>query len=194
MEKDKLLQKLYVECIEELNSIGISVKDKIIKVQLSKRNNKRYGCCKPELPDKHYKTIIKNGLRYIIKYENYKEYTIEISKWVMDLNECIIKNTIMHELIHCMPYCTNHGKHFKQYAKMINENLGYNIARVGNKEEDFKKSNIKYSEKEEYKYKIQCKACGQLYYRKRLEKNFTKKYRCGKCGKKLTILNKMGEN
>lgn len=106
----------------------------------------------------------------------------------MDLNKYIIKNTIMHELIHCMPYCTNHGKYFKQYAKIINENLGYNIARVGNKEEDFQKSNITYSKKEEYNYKIQCKECGQIYYRKRLIKDFIKKYRCGKCRGKLELI------
>ncbi len=48
----------------------------------------------------------------------------------MELDEEIIKNTIMHELIHCMPYCNNHGKKFKEYAKYINKNLGYDISRV----------------------------------------------------------------
>ena len=28
-----------------------------------------------------------------------------------------IKNTIMHEIIHCFPYCNNHGSEFKKYAK-----------------------------------------------------------------------------
>ena len=40
--------------------------------------------------------------------------------------DIIIKNTIIHELIHCLPKCTNHGKEFKKYAKIINEKLGYN--------------------------------------------------------------------
>ena len=35
---------------------------------------------------------------------------------------------------------------------------------------------------------IKCKECGQLYYRKRLNKNFTKKYRCGKCKGKLELI------
>lgn len=48
----------------------------------------------------------------------------------MQLNKSIIKNTIMHEIIHCMPYCNNHGKEFKKYAKYINKNLGYDISRV----------------------------------------------------------------
>ena len=37
-------------------------------------------------------------------------------------------------------------------------------------------------------YKIKCKDCGQIYYRKRLNKNFTKKYRCGKCKGKLELI------
>ena len=40
----------------------------------------------------------------------------------------------------------------------------------------------------EYKYKIKCKDCGQIYYRKRLNKNLIKKYRCGKCKGKLELI------
>ena len=181
---EQKLEKLYLESIKELNSIGISFENKEINISLSKRNNKRYGCCKPDVPDENFKVIIRKGQKRIIKYENYKKYDIEISPWVMKLNNEIIKNTIIHELIHCMPYCTNHGKEFKNYAKIINNYLGYNISRVGNKKEDYNKSNIEYNEKEEYKYKIKCKKCGQMYYRKRLNKNFVKKYRCSKCMRK----------
>lgn len=187
MENEEKLQRIYKECIEELDSIGIQFKNKEINIQISKRNNKRYGCCKPEKPDESYKKIERKGFRYIIKYGNYKKYTIEISPWVMELKEEIIKNTIIHELIHCIPYCTNHGNEFKRYAKIVKEKLGYEITRTGNKKEDFQKSNIKYKENDDYKYKIICKECGQVYYRKRLNKNFTKKYRC-KCKGKLEIV------
>ena len=87
----------------------------------------------------------------------------------------------MHELIHCIPYCNNHGKEFKKYAKLINTKLGYDITRVGNKKEDYQKSNIEYEETENDKYKIECKQCGQVFYRKRLTKHFALKYRCGNC-------------
>lgn len=105
----------------------------------------------------------------------------------MELDEKIIKNTIMHEIIHCFPYCNNHGSEFKKYAKYINEKLGYDISRVGNKKEDYQKSNIEYKETTKYKYKIICEKCGQTFYRQRLMKNLTRKYRCGKCGGKFTI-------
>lgn len=185
---EEKLKIIYKECIEELNKIGINFNGKDINICISKRNNKRYGCCKPELPDEDYKKITRKGYRYIIKYENYKKYTIEISSWVMKLQEDIIKNTIIHELIHCLPYCNNHGEHFKSYAQIINKELGYNISRLGNKKEDFNKSNIEYNDEETYKYKIICKSCGNIFYRKRLSKNFTKKYRCVKCMGKFEVI------
>ena len=178
MNKQEVLNELFKGCIKELESIGITFKDKEINIIISKRNNKRYGCCRPEIPDENYKKVFRKGFKFIIKYENYKKYTIEISPWVIELNDDIIKNTIIHELIHCMPKCVNHGEEFKRYAKLINEKLGYNITRAGNKKEDYEKSNIEYNEIENYKYRIKCKNCGQIFYRKRLNKNFTKKYRC----------------
>ena len=53
------------------------------------------------------------------------------------------------------------------------------------------KSNLEYKNeiKQKYKYKIICEECGLIYYRQRLYKNFTKKYRCGKCKGKLSLIN-----
>ncbi len=186
---EEKLERLYRECIKELNKIGISFDSKQISIGIAKRNNKRYGCCKPEKPDENYKSITRRGFQYIIQYHNYQKYTIEISKWVMNLEENIIKNTIIHELIHCLPYCNNHGTKFKEYAYIINRKLGYNITRVGNKKEDYAKSHLEYKENDKYKYKIQCEQCGQTFYRQRMQKNFLRKYRCGKCRGKLKIEN-----
>ena len=180
------LEQLYNQCLAELESIGFNLsKANIgeITIQLSKRNNKRYGCCKQENPDEKYKVIKKVGRKKYIQYEKFNKHTIEVSKWVMELDEKIIKNTIMHEIIHCFPYCNNHGPQFKKYANFINVKLGYNISRLGNKEKDFQNSNIQYT-KEEYKYTIKCKKCGKQFHRNRLQKNFFTKYRC-MCGGKL---------
>lgn len=169
MNKKEKLEKLYKECIVELKSIKVDVlKNRNIEIKINTRSKKRYGCCKKLSKD---------------------NFIIEISEWVMDLNEDIIKNTIIHELIHCLPRCNNHGENFKEYAKSINDNLGYNITRVGNKEKDFNKSNLEYKEKEiKYNYKIICENCNYSFFRQRVRKNFTKKYRCGKCGGKFEII------
>ena len=75
---EQKLNRLYFECIDELSKIGIFILDEKkygkIEISLSKRNNKRYGCCKQEEPDKNYKTITKIGRKKIIKcyFNNWK--------------------------------------------------------------------------------------------------------------------------
>lgn len=185
---ERNLQILYDSCVKELISIGINLEDiGQIDIKLSKRANKRYGCCKHEAPDESSKTIYKKGFKKIIKYDKFNKHHIEISKWVMDLNEDIIKNTIMHEIIHCFPYCNNHGKEFKNYANIINKELGYNVSRTGDKQLDYKNSNLEYTEENNYKYKIECQNCSQVFFRQRYNKNFINKYRCGKCGGKFRV-------
>ena len=180
------LNNLFLVCVKEVEQIGIDILNEKqfgkIEISISKRNNKRYGCCKQEEPDKKYRVVNIIGRRKTIKYEKFNKHYIEISKWVMDLEDDIIKNTIMHELIHCIPYCNNHGTEFKKYAKIINNSLGYDISRVGNKKKDYEKSAIEYNETKTYKYIIKCKSCNQEFFRQRLTKNFIKKYRCAKCG------------
>ena len=188
---EQKLNSLFFECINELNKIGINILDESkygkIDISISKRATKRYGCCKQEKPDINYKTISKIGRKRIVRFEKFNIHHIEISRWVLDLEDSIIKNTIMHELIHCIPYCNNHGTEFKKYANLVNEKLGYDISRVGDKKTDFEKSNLEYKENNNYKYKIICKGCMQIFYRQRLNKNFTRKFRCGKCGGKFEV-------
>ena len=114
------LEKLYNQCLQELISIGFNMSPQIlgtIQIQLSKRSNKRYGCCRQQDPDERTMTIEKVGRNRYVKYNKYNSHIIEISKWVMDLDDRIIKNTIIHEIIHCFPDCNNHGEQFKKYAK-----------------------------------------------------------------------------
>ena len=188
MKQDEEIQekliRLYNECIEELNTIEINVLAKeigSIDIKINNRSKKRYGACKQEEPDKRYIRKLKVGRKIVIQCDRFNKHHIEISRWVMDLNDKIIKNTIIHEIIHCLPYCNNHGKEFKQYSKVINEKLGYNISRLGNKAKDMRASNIDYEEKKpNYKYEIICQKCGQKVLRQRIVKNFAKKYRCRK--------------
>lgn len=186
------LEYLYTQCLTELVSIGLDMNNKElignIDIQLTTRASKRYGCCKQENPDKRYKVVSKRGSHKIIKYEKFKDHHIEISNWIMQLNEDIIKNTILHELIHCIPFCNNHGKEFKKYANYINQKLGYHITTKGNIKEDYEASRLEYKVDNDYKYKIICQDCGQTIYRKRFNPNLLKRYRCGKCKGKLNLI------
>ena len=190
---EEKLEKLYKECIEELKTLNIDITNNdligSIDIKIAKRNSKRYGCCKQENPDKNYYHIIKRKNRKIKVYDKFNKHHIEISKWLMELNEDIIKNTIIHEIIHCFPKCNNHGMEFKKYANYINQKLGYNITTYGNKKEDYEKSNIEFKEEtDNYKYKIVCNACNQTFLRQRLKKNFAKIYKCGKCGGRFEVV------
>lgn len=188
---EQKLKQLYQECIKELKNIGIDMQDKPkignIDIKIATRANKRYGCCKQENPNKNYKVVQKRGYHRSIRYEKFRDHHIEISSWVMELNDNIIKNTILHELIHCIPYCNNHGTEFKKYATYINQKLGYQITTRGNKKEDYQASNLTYQEENDYKYKIVCEKCGQEIYRKRFNKNLIQKYRCAKCRRKAKV-------
>lgn len=131
---EEKLKRLYLECILELKKIGIDTENVKevgeIYISISKRNNKRYGVCKQENPDEKTKYISIYKGRRIVRYGKYKMHYIEISPWVLELEDKIIKNTIIHEIIHCMPYANNHGDIFKKYANYINKELGYEISRV----------------------------------------------------------------
>ena len=189
---EEKLNRLYLECIKELNMVEIDILDEKdygkIDISIAKRNNKRYGCCRQEEPDKRYKAITKRERKKIIRYERFNKHHIEISKWVLELEDNIIKNTIIHELIHCIPYCNNHGIEFKKYAKLINNAYGYDISRVGDKKKDYEKSNIEYNEGQKYNYRVVCKGCKQEFYRQRINKDFVKKYICGKCKSKFEVV------
>lgn len=189
--KQLKLLDLYDKALDELESIGVDFKNNpeigSIELGISKRSKNRYGVCKQEEPDKRYKSVTKRGYKRIIKYEKYMKHRILISDWVLDLNDDIIKNTIVHELIHCVPYCNDHGEVFKKYAKYINEKLGYDINRTGNKKEDYEKSNLNYSEESSYNYKVVCNHCGQTFYRQRINMKKMNGYKCGICNGKFDV-------
>lgn len=186
------LENIYKDCINDLKKIGININDSKfgeIDISISNKNTKRYGCCKQEEPDEKSAYVEQRGKKKYIKYDRFEKHHIEISRWVMDLDDEIIKDTIMHEIIHCFPGCNNHGLLFKDYAAFINDRLGYNITRVGNIEEDYKKSNLEFDmlKNNIYKYKIICTNCGEEIYRKILKKNLLRNYRCARCSGRLEL-------
>ena len=79
LDKTDKLNKLFLECVNELNKIGIDILNEKqygkIEISISKRNNKRYGCCKQDNPDKKYKTIFKRGRRKFLRYEKFNKHS-----------------------------------------------------------------------------------------------------------------------
>lgn len=123
-------------------SDSISNKVKIVKAKSFLGQCKRLGLI----------DCAKNGFQFEIK----------LSKYLLECDKQLIKNTIAHELIHTCKGCFNHGYNFKSLMYKINKELGYNVA--------LKNKNKEFSQKFEYKYKLTCSECGKVFYRNRLPK------------------------
>ena len=187
--KEEKLERLYNHCIAELNQINLDLREygiNKIKLEIKKGRNSTYGMCVKAEPDKSTQYYERGKKKYLI----YQKHTIQISDWVLDLKDEIIKNTIMHEIIHCFPGAGNHGKVFKKLAQVVNYELGYNISRVGNKKRDFTQSGINYDKfqsQERYKYILECLNCHEQFKRKRFNIKHIDKYLCPFCKSKLKI-------
>lgn len=157
------LNKTALECIKELDKLNIPY-GFVNEFKINSRAKKRWG------------RASKKG----------DIYAIEISESLLDgeHNEGL-KDTIFHELLHTCPNCMNHGSQWKQYAKKVNDTLGYNISRVSSAEsKGFNDAELTIKES---KYLFQCQKCGALIGKSR-QSRFTRNwtlYRCGNCGGEL---------
>lgn len=163
MKKEELIA-FTKKLIKDLEHIGIPVSKDIEDVVINKRAKSRFGACK----------VKKNKL-------GKKSFVIEISEEVLGCETKELSTIIVHELLHTCNGCFNHGRKWKLYCDLVEHKLGYKITRTQN----YKDLGLDKPEpKEEIKYIVRCKGCGQEFPRKRMC-NLVKhpeKYRCGKCG------------
>jgi predicted SprT family Zn-dependent metalloprotease len=93
------------------------------------------------------------------------------------------KETIMHEHLHTVPGCWNHGEQWKCYASILNRTYGYDIKRTT----DGETLGIT-KDKPQPKYVIKCPHCGKEYYYVRKPQYHVAMYRCGRCKQNKLIL------
>lgn len=89
------------------------------------------------------------------------------------------QSTIIHELIHTIPGCMNHGKRFKRICYLVNKKYPQYKLQTSTGVEDL---GIQLEEPIP-KYKIICKCCGKEYLYQRKPKLAIDMYKCSKCGK-----------
>lgn len=133
----KNLNAIANDCITELKNIGIEPPH--ITFEVNTRAATRWGQCK--------KT---NG-----------RYSISIASVLVDDKAPLngLKSTIMHEVLHTMPNCMNHGNTWQDYADRVNKAYGYKVTRTDSyKDKGF--ANNPLAEAHPYKYTIKCNACG----------------------------------
>ena len=157
------LNSLLQEAIGEVEAIGITTGKIIPSIELT-RATRTFGKCR----------LIKDNT-----------YTIYISKYFLNNPTAEIKNVLVHEVLHTVKGCMNHGNKWKVLANRMNSKYGYNIKRTSNYILNSEEANqIK------RQYTIKCQGCGQTIYRQKKSKLVTKPhlYRCGKCGGKLELI------
>ena len=104
--------------------------------------------------------------------------------WITDLAmHGDIKATIVHELIHTVEGCFNHGKEFQSLAKWLSSVYGVEIGTRASKNEMALSEEYRIAKA---KYVIRCKKCGQTILRQRATRlvKLPMTYSCG-CGGEL---------
>lgn len=153
--------KVFEECLDDLHGIGIYPR-KINKVVVNSRAKRRWG-----------QAFSERG-----------KCVIEISSRLVedDVPDRPLQDTMMHELLHCVPGGQGHKGKWKALAEKCNNELGTTISRCSDYDGEIPKN--------DYKYRFRCKDCGQMVCRERRSKfvdNY-RKYRCGVCGGKFEKL------
>lgn len=153
----------YDAAFSDLKKLGINAPKDRISLSINQRAKRRLGCCK----------LNRSDIR--------QKYAIEISLVCSNLNDFELKNIVMHELIHTLPGCMNHGAKWKDISRRVNAAYGYNITTTA----DYSKIGLDGAVSEPiYNYKVTCESCGQSLYRIKRSKIVRNPgmYRCSKCG------------
>ncbi|MEE0956504.1 MAG: hypothetical protein UH734_00300 [Ruminococcus sp.] len=158
------LERYALECMEELDRLNIKYSPNISFV-INTRAKARFGLCER----------IGNS------------YVIEISQLLLDERvdeKKGLKSTIMHELLHTCRGCMKHTGRWAELSKTVNEAYGYNIKRATNPTERGIPEELQIPAK----HLVQCDECGALIPRQRMSALIKQpeKYRCAKCGGRLT--------
>ena len=160
----KNLMKLANECIAELTAIGIPIRQ-VRNWKISARCKRTWGLCHS----------LGDG-----------QFDITIAQMLLqdDVSDISVKNTIIHELLHTVDGCMNHGVKWHRLAARVNKQYPrYNI-----------QSHTPANEKGvqiAYRYLFRCTGCGATagrHRKSRFVENYSKYY-CRRCGGKFERIN-----
>lgn len=115
--------------------------------------------------------------------EDFKAFEIRVSVLYARTNPTALKQTIMHELIHSLKGCMNHGIHWQRAAANINAAYGYQIARTSDAGAAYKEA-----KNEMARYEVVCQGCGAVHKYTKQSKavKYPELFHCGRCKGKLT--------
>lgn len=158
-----ILANILNRCVKECTISGIEVGE-ITDIKINNRPKHRLGQC-------------------IQKVDG--TYEIEISGFFLtdDVEDIIVRSTVMHEVLHTSPGCMNHGKTWTSNANYVNKKYGYKVSRCFDVTAN---AGVKNSYLKSSKYIYKCDKCGNKvgFNRKCKFTKFTHRYSCGLCGGK----------
>lgn len=158
------------ECRDELKQIGIDVPFAVVGAPY--KSTRSYGKCTYH---RRQRGLVNLTIRF---NEKLYDGTCE--------SDIPLRNTIIHELLHCVNPYDKHGKEWKALAAKVNYYYPkYEISR----QNDYSKYGLEIS-KTENCYVLQCKNCGRKFFRQRFSK-VVKNYRychCGACKGDLELI------
>lgn len=144
----KNLKALAVECIHELNDIGIYPHCPSENFTINYRAKNRWGLCG------------KCGGNYYIQISN--ELLAD------NVDDHSTKQTIFHELLHSCDDCMKHTGEWKRLAGIVNKTYGYNITRCTSASELLPRENVEKrvarAKQHNTEYIIKCMNCGKEFH------------------------------
>lgn len=158
LNANELLQK----GIKQVKAAGIEPGNIDPKIVINSRAKTRFGLCR-KTPGKY-------------------DYQIEINNQLLEADKKKAMNTMVHEILHTVRGCMNHGSTWARHANTMNVKFGYDISRTSS----YEKLGI---EAPKAKFTVKCKGCGMEIHRHRKSKliTHTNLYRCGACNGKLVL-------
>ena len=111
-------------------------------------------------------------------------FEIRISKYIINNPEEDLMPIIVHEVLHSVAGCMNHGVQWKKVADIMNKAKGYDISRLTS----ISAANLTTEHQAVLtRYVVVCVDCGNKLYRQRKSKliNYPELYTCGVCGGEL---------
>lgn len=142
------------------------------------------------ISDKRIKAKFMHRARQLGVTSKKSAYTYEIGineEYLRVADPKEVHNTIMHECIHCVDGCMNHGEKWKTIAAKVNARFDFTpITRTGNDE-----NYDSYMHANKCKYRLSCDKCGaEWYYMRRgkvLDECKQGKRRCSCGGREFTV-------
>lgn len=124
--------------------------------------------------------VFKIEISYILINEAWKQCENGKPEYCFEFRP--LMNTVLHELLHCVDGCFDHGRKWSSLAYQVNQKYGYDIRRTTSADDE----GFKFNMKDTYKYLIECPICHNVIGRNSLTKpiKFPNLYCCGPCQKK----------